>query len=759
MKPARITKRQLLDEVAILRKKLAVVEDQLDWNRRLMENDRTGSWYEDLQNQKAWFSSSWRAMMGYEDEVISPNLNRWKHWVHPNDRARVQRALREVFGGGRTTFDCKYRLQHRNGLYRCIHSFGRLVHDRNAGRATVFIGSDIDITEKERHDQFITQMLDTIPSLLFIKDNHGRFRYANKALTEAFGTAVDEIIGKTDADFNDNEEQVKRFRAADNRVLRTRRPVRIREEQLDFADGSQHILATIKVPVPMSTGQDPKAVEVFGVATDITQLKQEVAQSRELFKNLMDHVPVVVFFKDENSRFIRANRELAKLVGADSPEDLEHKTDFDFFPREQAASWRKEEKEIFRTGIPVLDSLRYTQPQRGKATWRLVTKIPIMDKRTGRVLRIVGISRDFTERKREQDELDQKNKLLQQIFDNVPECIWLKDTRSRYVECNKSFLQRYGYTDKSQVLGKTDLQRWEEMVGKMNPERRKAFREQAQHYFEDDQEVIRKKVPRKLYEEVQRMADGKVRYLVTSKIPLLDEQGNVTALLGIYRDTTTEESLRLHSQVTARISQSFGNWVQVLENHTARLGRLHGIGDKDAFQKLNETVQTLCEATHTATNFAELPDIEFEEIRLNEMVRSIVSECRDARMRFRTGSDEAICEGSETHLRNAVLELLRNARDFAPPGKRGRISIWIEESRKQCSVHVKDNGPGVNEWLRPDLFAIRPKRGEENRTGMGLAYVAAVMQQHSGAVRLHGSGIAGAHFVIRLPRHRASISS
>jgi len=128
-------------------------------------------------------------------------------------------------------------------------------------------------TERElkRQRTFLRQVLDIDPSLIFVKDRQGRFLLANEALASAYGTNIDDIVGKTDADFNPSAEEVEFFRRVDLEVMDSRREVVIPEEPVTEAGGKMRWFQTIKRPI---VGSDGRADLVLGVATDITELKR-----------------------------------------------------------------------------------------------------------------------------------------------------------------------------------------------------------------------------------------------------------------------------------------------------------------------------------------------------------------------------------------------------------------------------------------------------------------------------------------------------
>ncbi len=132
--------------------------------------------------------------------------------------------------------------------------------------------------EIERQRGFLRAVIDINPHLIFAKDRQGRFTLVNQAVAEVYGTTVEELIGKTDADFNPHEEEVAFFRKIDLEVLDSGEERVIPEERITDANGQVRWLRTIKRPLLSSAG---KPEQVLGVAMDITEQRAFQTQLRE----------------------------------------------------------------------------------------------------------------------------------------------------------------------------------------------------------------------------------------------------------------------------------------------------------------------------------------------------------------------------------------------------------------------------------------------------------------------------------------------
>ncbi|MDH4237684.1 MAG: PAS domain S-box protein [Nitrospira sp.] len=118
---------------------------------------------------------------------------------------------------------------------------------------------------------FLRQIIDINPHFIFAKDRDGRFTLANQAVADFYGTTIEDLIGKTDADFNPNKTEVELFLKMDREVMDSKKERFIPEEVIIDVAGKKRWLQTIKRPI---IGKDGRANQVLGVSIDITERKQ-----------------------------------------------------------------------------------------------------------------------------------------------------------------------------------------------------------------------------------------------------------------------------------------------------------------------------------------------------------------------------------------------------------------------------------------------------------------------------------------------------
>jgi len=136
--------------------------------------------------------------------------------------------------------------------------------------------------------------------------------------------------------------------------------------------------------------------------------------AEDLLHTFLEHIPDGVYFKDRNSRFVRISRSLAARFGLKDPAHAINKTDFDMFSKEHAEQAFADEQKIIRTGKPILEKEEKETWPDGHETWVLTTKLPLIDSK-GTVIGTMGISREITERKRMEHELDLHRQHLEKL--------------------------------------------------------------------------------------------------------------------------------------------------------------------------------------------------------------------------------------------------------------------------------------------------------------------------------------------------------
>ena len=260
----------------------AVLKESQDLMELATSAGELGLWSRDLTTGDVWANEPMRSLFGFsatEPLEFKDLLGR----IHPDDRERMLLHI-EYAETADAPFEGEFRVVVPAGIERYVLAKGRTIVDRSES-GTRRMGVVLDITERkhsaeqlEKERGFLRQVIDTTPNFIFAKDRDGRFTLANQAVADAYGTTVENLIGKTDGDFNSNKEEVESFRCIDREVMDTLEERFIPEERMTDSQGNIRWLQTVKRPINRIDGH---ANQVLGASTDISRRRETELELRE----------------------------------------------------------------------------------------------------------------------------------------------------------------------------------------------------------------------------------------------------------------------------------------------------------------------------------------------------------------------------------------------------------------------------------------------------------------------------------------------
>lgn len=248
----------------------------------------------------------------------------------------------------------------------------------------------------------------TVPSCILFKDFDNRVIQANKHFCDLIGIKESDVIGVKE------DKLFKRLstKKPDNGLLARRGKMGKSEiEKIQTKNGIRWIRSD-KITYKNEEGNISGIIEFIDDITEERGIWEKLAYEKSLLNTLLKNVPDSIYFKDAKSRFIRINQAEAQVMGIDDPEKAVGKTDFDFLSQDMAQEAYNDEKEIIRTGKPLIGKIEKIKRPDGWSRWVTATKVPFRDD-NGKIIGIVGISRDITELKKTREELEKQNEKLE----------------------------------------------------------------------------------------------------------------------------------------------------------------------------------------------------------------------------------------------------------------------------------------------------------------------------------------------------------
>lgn len=244
---------------------------------------------------------------------------------------------------------------------------------------------------------------------------------------------------------------------------------------------------------------------------------------------ILDSFPFSIWVRDSSSKFILCNKAFAEETNF-KKSDIINKSLFDIYDKNEASKYYLSDINMIETRET--EVLEYSIGSRVMNSY----KTPLINS-NGKIIGIFGYSNDITHRKLyEQKIISQKN-LLQTLFDAIPDIIFYKDKDCKYLGYNKAFKKVIKKYNQTSFIGKTDLD--------VEPDKNL-----AKQFFKKDLHVMKSKKKDLNYIKLVN-THGKVNHIEIIKAPIIEDNGNVSGVVGICRDITyskkLEEELRVLS--------------------------------------------------------------------------------------------------------------------------------------------------------------------------------------------------------------------
>lgn len=321
---------------------------------------------------------------------------------------------------------------------------------------------------------------------------------------------------------------------------------------------------------------------VLMLSTERGRVAEEVQRQKSLISQVLDALPINVFLKDKDWRFVMVNEHCARLLG-ESKEAVIGKSDFDVFPQEVALNLRAYDEEVRVANGMVMREERLVSD--GKDVFAFAGKMMITLSGTEEPL-LLGFSIDISERKKMESALRESEERLHSILDNSPAIIFVKDLDGRYLLTNREHARLVGI-DSAQIVGKTDYDCFP--------------KESADSYRENDRQVLVADSAVEFKEHTQQ-DDGQHTYIAV-KFPLRNADGVPYAICGISTDITSrlrlerEAATAYANQLSRALTDAVGEgligvdmWHQIVfVNPKAQA--LLGVGEAEALgRKLDDVV-------------------------------------------------------------------------------------------------------------------------------------------------------------------------
>ena len=423
--------RELKKQVVRRTEDLRASEEQ---HRMAVSAANEGIWDWHLDTNITHFDSRYYTMAGYAPHEFPCAYDEWEKRVHVDDIARAKTAIAECLTNKCDTFDVEFRFLRKDGEYMWIRGKGKIVSRAANGSPTRFVGTHSDITDRKRVEESLrlsSLVLNQIEDRVTVTDLEGHITYINDADCRRMGKPREELIGQHVSVYGEDpaagatQEDIIRETLANGTW---------RCEIVNYsADGSRMIVDCRTHIVRDDAG---KPIALCGVSTDITERKRAentLRESESRLRVLFEQAADAIYVCDINGVLTQANEQACRIMGYTEDELLGMNIidiDADFTTPDVLEGFAR----TLSPGRGVTIESRHRR--KDGSVFPVEVTLSLLDSVGG--LRVLGLVRDITARKRAEDELKESGERLNAFMDSATDAFTIWDADLNLIDLNKT---------------------------------------------------------------------------------------------------------------------------------------------------------------------------------------------------------------------------------------------------------------------------------------------------------------------------------
>lgn len=533
-------------------------------------------------------------------------------------------------------------------------------------------------------------------------------------------------------------------------------------EPMAFSDADVHMLRLLAGPVAAQLHIGQQFATIERLLAEQSRTETALRRSEQKFRSVFEEAAEGFFLVDREPdgtfRYVDANAAIQRITGINT-EKMIGSTATDVLPPEAAARVSALYRRVFEGGASVSVEHTIILP-RGAVTTR--TRYHPLRDDSGSVVRVLGITEDFTERKQAEEALQERERHFRSLIENASDIITILDADGTIRYESPSVKTTLGYLP-------------EELVERsifefIHPEDRPRIVEAIGLALEDPGEPIR-------YEKRFRHKDGSWHWLRGLGTNLLHDNA-VRGLVANSRDVTAEKQAQAareeYSSALERSNRELQEFAYVASHDLQEpLRKIRSFGDllhnryadalgeqglefldwmRDAATRMQVLIDEVLAFSRVATH--ERPRT---PVNLTQVTRQAVD---DLEVRLsETGGRVEIgelprIEADAGQMRQLFQNLIANALKFHRPGVPPVVAVRGAVTGGECRIEVEDDGIGFDTRFLDRIFSPFQRlhgRSDFEGSGMGLAICRRIVERHGGHITAHSTPGSGTTFVISLP--------
>jgi two-component system cell cycle sensor histidine kinase/response regulator CckA len=617
--------------------------------------------------------------------------------------------------------------------------------------ATPDIGKDLKLA---------STIVDALDTLVVVMDAEGRVLYFNRACEAASGYTTAEVAGRHLIDLLVPETEREGVRAVFEELRGDRGTSHYQNHWLT-KDGKQRFIAWSNIVSDMHSG----ASCVIGTGIDLTDQRAaetELRERKRYFEALVETMTDGLVVDDFESGLSYVNRRFCDLIGYPR-EELIGRPVADFVdPANISILEAQNERRKRGQTVPYELTFRH----RDGGTVDLLVSPQLLQDDNGKMTASFAVLTDLTPIRR----VEEQRALLATAIEQSGESVIITgvDGEIRYV--NPAFEEVTGYT-RDEVIGR-------------NPSILKSGEHGDEFYRELWETISSGEVWTGTF--VNRAKDGSRIEEDGTISPVRSENGEIVAYVAVKREVSEErvladqleraQKLEAVGLLAGGIAHDFNNILMAIAGSVDVIGLRSPkeLANSDEILTIRKTVERGAELTRRLLSVARQQTLELKSFDINDTVEREVDILRrvlpeSIEILFLAGEGPLMVRGDRGQLAQTVMNLVVNSQDALPDGGRIKISTAAmvadalllaahpsAEEGRYVRLTVEDDGIGMDTDIRDRVFEpFFSTKNDPEKSGLGLATIYGVVQQHGGMIDLDSSPGAGTRFDIYFPAAEA----
>ncbi|MCX5660775.1 MAG: PAS domain S-box protein [Planctomycetota bacterium] len=528
-------------------------------------------------------------------------------------------------------------------------------------------------------------------------------------------------------------------------------------------DGSTAWVETTTRPLRGPGGELVGVVGVTRNLADRRRSEQELRASEARYRTLVENIPQRIFMKDRESRYVSVNASYARDLGR-PPEQVIGREDFEFYPRALAEKYRADDRTVMNSGLAMECDEDYIDSGQKRTIHTI--KTPVKDE-AGRVIGVLGVFSDITERRKTQEDLRRSEERYRTLFESAIDGIVLANAQTgELIDCNQAM---------ADMVGRTRA----ELIGQSHAILHPPAETGAAGFSAIFEQNLGGK-PGQIISARLLTRDGRLRD-VAAKGHLITLEGR-SVVQAIFRDNTEanrlEEQLRqaqkmeVIGQLAGGIAHDFRNQLTVVRGYAELLEKAPTLprDGRDMVAEILKAVHRSTDMTGRLLALGRKQRLEPRRVNLMEALSDLAKSLprlvgEDVHVRVIHRDSRCVANVDPIQFQQAVINMVVNARHAMPRGGELDIETQVLEILPDAAarhpdlrpgeyavVSVTDTGTGIKKEDLAHIFEpFFTTKGVGVGTGLGLAITYGFVKQSGGAIEVQSEAGRGTTFRIYFP--------